>query len=335
MNKRLATIFQYIFFLGLGLFFAWLSLKNLDHEKSIQIKHSLKNAKKWLFIPVFVILILSHYFRALRWRLLIEPLGYEPKKLNMFLSVMIGYLVNLGVPRLGEIVKCTILAKYEKVPADKLIGTIIIERIIDAVCLVIVFGITLLIQPLLYEQIISAFFNQATQATQHTGSKQIWVFGIALLIITLVIVYKKIPVGKLKKSVEKIGNSVLLGINSIRALKKRTLFILYTLAIWSLYLMGGYIGFIAFEETIGYGIVEAFTVLSAGSIGMIASPGGIGAYAYLVEKTMQLYGLDYSVALAFGWLLWLAQTMVIIIGGVISFIILPLTNKNDNFIANH
>lgn len=100
-----------------------------------------------------------------------------------------------------------------------------------------------------------------------------------------------------------------------------------TLILWSLYLSGGYIGFQALHETEHYGIKEAFTVLSAGSIGMIVTPGGIGAYAYLIEATMQLYGLQQSIAVAFGWLLWLAQTVVILVGGLFSFAALPWYNK--------
>jgi hypothetical protein len=112
-------------------------------------------------------------------------------------------------------------------------------------------------------------------------------------------------------------------------LKRRGLFLLYTLALWSLYLLGGYIGFYALQETQHYGIKQAFAVLSAGSIGMIATPGGIGAYALLLKKTMELYGLQEGVALAFGWILWLVQTFVILIGGLFSFAAIPYFNKKN------
>src|SRR4051812_39169941 len=110
MLKKLITILQYLFFLALGCLFVWLSLKNLNHEKTEQIKKALSNARYWLIIPVFAMLILSHFIRALRWRLLIEPLGHKPSRTNAFFAVMIGYLVNQGVPRLGELVKCTMLS---------------------------------------------------------------------------------------------------------------------------------------------------------------------------------------------------------------------------------
>ena len=146
MKKRLITILQYLFFFSLGVFFAWLSVKDINQERWEQIKHSLAQSKQWLFIPVLLIMLLSHYSRALRWKILMEPLGYNPSMFNTFAAVMIGYLVNLGVPRLGEVVKCTILARYEKIRADKLVGTIVLERTFDLICLVIVFTLSLILQ---------------------------------------------------------------------------------------------------------------------------------------------------------------------------------------------
>ncbi|MBI5370542.1 MAG: flippase-like domain-containing protein [Sphingobacteriales bacterium] len=330
MKKNFRTILQYLLFLGVGIFFAWLSLKNLDQEKTEQIKMAFRNARYWLALPVFFILLSSHAVRALRWRLLMEPMGYRPSRLNSFFAVMIGYLVNMGVPRLGEIVKCTVLARYEKIPADKLVGTIILERLIDSLTLLLVFGITLLIQPHLYAQIMEAFFKSGgpkEEPAVSTGLITVILLCALLLLIGLWMLIKKKSLKDLLAVFKKIWKSVIQGISTIQHLKKRKQFIGYTLLLWVLYLSGGYIGFMAFRETSLYGVREAFTILSAGSIGMIASPGGIGAYAYLIEKTMQLYGLNYTIALAFGWILWLAQTTVILLGGIISFGALPYFNK--------
>lgn len=333
MKKNVRTILQYLLFLGLGIFFAWLSLKNLDKKSTEQIKQALVNARHWLAIPVFGILIGSHLVRALRWRLLIEPLGYTPSKANSFFAVMIGYLVNMGVPRMGEIVKCTVLARYEKIPADKLVGTIILERMIDALTLLLVFGTTLVIQPKLYSRIMDAFFNNDAEKPEKKLFSQLLPFIIIGVVILLTIVWmlvKKKTVKDLMAIFRKIYRSIIQGITAIRHLKKRKQFIIYTLLLWLFYLAGGYIGFMAFRETEIYGVKEAFTILSAGSIGMIASPGGIGAYAFLIEKTMQLYGLNAIIAAAFGWILWLAQTSVILIGGILSFVALPYFNKKHN-----
>ncbi|HQX95759.1 MAG: flippase-like domain-containing protein [Chitinophagaceae bacterium] len=334
MNKRLRTILQYSFFLGLGIFLVWWSIKDLSADDKSHIKSALKTARYWLLIPVFGLLLLSHFIRALRWRLLIEPLGYLPTKTNTFFAVLIGYLANQAVPRLGEVLKCTVLARYEKIPADKLIGTIILERIIDALTLLIVFAITLLIQPHLYTQLLDTFFSSPDN-TEEKKKIAGWiialiVFGVLLIALIVWMIKKKKNLTDLKLLIKKIINSIVQGVSAIKHLKKRKQFIFLSILIWTIYLMGGYIGFLALQETEHYGIKEAFTVLSAGSIGMIVTPGGIGAYAWLIQKTMLLYGLNEGIALAFGWILWLAQTAVILIGGLISFVALPYYNKRKN-----
>ena len=334
MNKKLRTIFQYSFFLGLGIFLAWWSVKDLTADNKSQIRTALKTAEYWLIIPVFGILFLSHFIRALRWRLLIQPLGHNPSKTNAFFAVLIGYLTNQAVPRLGEVVKCTMLARYEKIPADKLIGTIILERIIDAITLLIVFGITLVIQPDIYIQLTEAIFNSKKDPSQKNVSSTIIlliVVAIIIIVIAIWMIKKKKNFKDLGELFRKIGQRIWQGISAIKHLKKRKQFIVLTIVLWSLYLLGGYIGFMALRETNQYGIKEAFTVLSAGSVGMIVTPGGIGAYAYLLQQTMIVYGLNEGIALAFGWILWLAQTAVIVFGGLISFVAMPYYNKQKHF----
>jgi len=330
MKKRFLTILQYLFFFGIGIFLAWWSLKDIDQNKWTQIKNSLKHARYWLIIPVFAILILSHFIRAVRWKLLISSLGYHPKTHNTFFSVMIGYMTNQAIPRLGEIVKCTLLARYEKIPADKLIGTIILERIIDAITLLSIFAITLAIQPDLYTDLINAFFHSSHDPEEKKIPGYIIaaiVFGIIIIFILLWMLIKKKSFADIALLFKRITRSVWQGVSAVQHLKKRILFIFYTIILWFLYFLGGYIGFNALQETQQYGVKEAFAVLSAGSIGMIAMPGGIGAYPLLIAKTMWVYGLQESIATAFGWILWLAQTFVILIGGLFSFAAFPYFNK--------
>ncbi len=330
MNKRLRTILQYLFFLSLGIFLVWWSVKDLDKAQQSQIKLALANARYYLVAPVFLILLLSHYVRALRWRLLIQPLGYSPDKLNTFFAVMIGYLANQAFPRLGEVLKCTVLARYEKVPADKLVGTIILERLIDAICLLVIFAITLLIQPTLYNQLTDLILNNKSQEEEKRVPGYVFaliVFGAILLLIGAWMLIKKKSFSDVVAIFRKIAKRVAEGIGAIRHLKRRTEFIILTLLLWTFYLAGGYIGFQALQETEMYGIKEAFTVLSAGSIGMIITPGGIGGYAYLISTSMQLYGLNSGISVAFGWLLWIAQTIVILVMGLVSFVALPWHNK--------
>lgn len=330
MNKRLRTIFQYLFFFSLGIFLVWWSVKDLGKEERSQIRTALHDLRYLLAIPVLIILFLSHYIRALRWRLLMDPLGYKPSRANTFFAVMIGYLANQAVPRLGEVLKCTVLARYEKVPADKLVGTIILERLIDAISLLIIFAITFAIQPGLYEQLINEIFytSGSSESKKIPGSVILLItLGVVILIIAIWMIVKKKTLADLLTAIRKILHRIWEGVSAIQHLKKRRMFMVYTLMIWTLYLSGGYIGFYALKETEHYGIKEAFTVLSAGSVGMIITPGGIGGYAFLIERCMLIYGLEKGIALAFGWLLWLANTAVIVLGGLISFIAIPWYNK--------
>ena len=330
MNKRLRVILQYIIFFSLGAFFAWLSLRNLDKEKIGQIKAAIRDARHWLIIPVFAILFLSHFIRSLRWRVLIEPLGYKPSRANTFFAVMIGYMTNQALPRVGEVLKCTVLGRYEKIPVDKLIGTVILERMVDAITLLVVFGITLAIQPQLYSQLVDAIFHSSGEKDEKTisgGLVMIMLFVIILIITAIWMIRKKKNFHDLLKLIRDVWRHIIQGIISIRHLKKRGLFIFLSIALWTCYLLGGWIGFMALQETEQYGIKEAFTVLSAGSIGMVVSPGGIGMYAYLIQQVMQIYHLNTAIAIAFGWILWMVQTAVILIGGLISFVAIPYYNK--------
>ena len=131
MRKRLFSILQYIIFLGAGLFLVWWSIHKLSDHDYLEFIGSLKTANYYLLIPVFIIITASHFSRAVRWKILMRSMGYTPKLSNTFCAVMIGYLANFAFPRLGEVLKCTILGKYEKVPPDKLVGTILIERAVD------------------------------------------------------------------------------------------------------------------------------------------------------------------------------------------------------------
>ena len=331
MKKKIFTIFQYVVFLGLGFFLAWLSLKNLDSQKRNEIRIAVEHARYWLIVPVFLILVLAHLTRALRWKLLINSLGYHPKTQNTFFAVMSGYLINLALPRFGEILKCTLLARYEKVPADKLIGTIILERVIDAITLVLILFITFIIQPGIYTDLINAFFHSPHE--HHKRKIAGWIIALIVLaviagIIILWMIFKKKNLSDLLAVFKRIGRSVWQGISAVEHLKRRWTFLFYSILLWFLYYIAGYIGFYALQETSQQvGVDQGFAVLSAGSIGMTIMPGGIGAYPLLIGKTMEIYGLSESISTAFGWILWVVQTGLILLVGIISLVLLPNLNK--------
>jgi uncharacterized protein (TIRG00374 family) len=334
MKKRVLSVFQYLIFVSLAVFFVWLSVRGLDHEKWVQLKKAMDRAHYWLLIPVFALLLLSHWFRALRWRQLMEPMGYRPSRINAFLAVMIGYFVNLGVPRLGEVLKCTILARYEKVPAQKLVGTIVAERAFDVICLLLAFGLSFVFQfdivsSLAHSYIIPVF--QDSNGRPALLKILVLAAALVLLLFLLKIFFSRFGHISLVQQFKNILIGVWHGLISVRALKNKTLFFVYTAVIWTLYFFSTWCGFFAIDETSRLGPADALTVLVIGSVGMILSPGGIGAYALLVTETVALYNIPkepYGQAL--GWLLWLGQFLSFIVFGVISFILLPRVNRKPD-----
>jgi glycosyltransferase 2 family protein len=336
MKRSLLTILQYLFFVALGFLFVWLTVKDIKQEEWEHIKSSLRNARRWVILPVLAMLLLSHYIRAIRWKILMEPLGFKPSTFNTWAAVMIGYLVNAGVPRLGEVVKCSILAKYEKVRVDRLVGTIVIERVVDLVCLIIVFIVALLFQGhIIGDYISESFGNFFRDDTGHTSYRKV-ILAISVLTgiaFTLYFILKRFGhidiVAKIKNVILGIGH----GLNSIRLIKHKGAFLFHTLLIWTLYLLSTTAGLYALQETAHLGLAGGLTTLAVGSVGMILTPGGIGAYPLLVAKLMELYGLDpHTIGTALGWLLWSAQTLIIIVCGVIFSGLFSYHNKKQKTI---
>ncbi len=334
MKNKLLAILQYLFFAALAAFFVWLSLKDMNRENWEKLKDALHRAHYLLLIPVLLLLLASHYLRALRWRQLIEPLGYKPSRINLFLGVMIGYFVNVGAPRLGEVVKCTVLARYEKVPADKLVGTIVAERAFDVMCLLLVFGLTLIFQ----FDVIHSLTADKFSALFHNASGQIsyvkilvLVAVVAVLLLITRFVLRKYGHITLVQKIKGVAVNIWHGLTSVKGVSNKPLFFVYTIGIWVLYWFSTWFGFFAINETSHLTVVDALSVLAMGSVGMIVSPGGIGAYALLVEKTVAFYGVPgnpYGEAL--GWLLWFGQLLSFILFGVTSFILLPRVNSKKN-----
>ena len=316
------------FFFLLGIALIWWSLHQIPAEEWTKFTLALKQSKLWIVFPVFIILGLSHFLRALRWRLIMEPLGYRPSIANTYLAVLIGYLANLAIPRLGEVLKCTLLAKYEKVPAEKIVGTIVAERAFDVISLGIVFLLALGLQ----FNVIEAGWNQLksqTSASVVDANEGDWkmylLVGIGMVLIVLFfILRKRIP--SIVGSIKNIISGIWEGVMSATKLKQHNLFFLYSFGLWFLYLLATYVGLYATAGTES-SFATAISCLAYASIGMILTPGGIGAYAYFMAKVLELNGVDYTLGLANGTLQWFSQFLIVIVLGGVSLIILPIINK--------
>ena len=330
MNKKIVSLLQYLFFLGLGIFLVWWSLRKVSDKDWVDIKNALSNANYWLIIPVVVALLASHLSRAIRWKILMEPMGYKPRIGNTYMAVLIGYLANLAVPRLGEVLKCTILARYEKVPADKLIGTIVAERAFDLICLAVVIVVTLFLQFDVIGEYAGNVLKElfASKTGELSVVKIVLIIGgLALIIFGAWFILKKFSHISFIQKCNKIIKGIWQGITSVRYVKNKGWFVFHTIFIWAMYLVSVQIGMWAMQETSGYGIRTSMSVLTTGSFAMIITPGGIGAYPVFVQETMVLYGLKESIGLAFGWVMWTVQFFQILISGFIALGLLPYLNK--------
>ncbi|RYY89352.1 MAG: flippase-like domain-containing protein [Chitinophagaceae bacterium] len=332
MKKPVLTIVQYLFFLGLGLFFVWLSVKDISASDWEAIKDAVRRSRRWLIFPAFFLLVLAHYSRALRWKILMEPLGYRPSNFNVFAAVMIGYLVNAAVPRLGEVVKCTLLARYEKTRVDKLVGTIVMERAVDVICLLTAFAAAFVFQGhVITDPIVNKFSSLARDGSGQVSTTKIAVIagGAVLLVVVVILLMKRFAhidfVGKIRNVFAGIGH----GLSSIRFIRQKGGFLIHTLLIWGLYLSGTTLGIYALQETSHLGIGAGLTTLVVGSVGMVVTPGGIGAYPLLIGKLMSWYGLnENTIGVALGWILWVVQTLVTLVAGLLCFAFLSVHNKN-------
>ncbi len=320
MKKNLVKIFQYVFFLGLGIAIIFYMYNALSPAERTEMWTAIKGVRLWIILPIFIVGFLSHFFRALRWRLLLEPLRIHPGIVNTTLAVLIGYVANLVLPRAGEVAKCTILAKYEKVPADKMVGTILAERAFDVLCLLIIIVLACVVQA----HIIGTYAHE--QLLKIVEKRNVFLGLLVIMaagIIATVLIYRRHKETKVGKFIKGMSH----GVSSIIHMKKRWGFIGYTFLIWLMYLLQVYLGFLGLPATDHLSMLAALVVLIFGSIGMISTQGGIGAYPFLVAHILSYYQINPGSAQAFGWVAWAVQTGIIVILGAVSIVMLPLFNR--------
>ncbi len=336
MKSKLVAIGRFTLFFGIGIFFIWLFLRNLSAEQKTEILSSFGKANYWWIGFAIALGVLSHYFRALRWKMLIEPLGYNPGTTNTFFAVMIGYIANLALPRLGEVSRCTVLTRYENVPFNKSFGTVITERALDLLMFVFLFFLNLALQFGKLSVYINEKIYKPLEQKFHLGMDLSGSFSI--LVITLIVVFgllflifrKRIINHSLYLKVRGLFVGFLEGIKSLTRIKHIWLFVFYSLAIWLLYLLMAYFVFFSFPESSHLGIDAGLATLVFGTIGIMLVQGGIGIYPAIVAETLFLYSVESTKGYALGWLIWSSQTLTIIIIGSLSLILLPILAKKKN-----
>ena len=335
--KNTKSILQFIVLLSIGILLIWLSLRQVAPQKDNIIK-AFQNADYfWVFISL-LISFFSHFLRAYRWNYLLAPLGYKTKLVNANCHVLIGYLANYGIPRMGEISRCTLATKYDKVPFEVALGTVITERIVDFILFMIIFVFTLFVQ---FDELIGlankfAFDKLKSSFAGMSESPLKIIIFLSVLVLFVggfFLLRKKIALllkGKLGGIILGIGN----GIGSIRKTKNPVQFIVLSFMIWASYFYSLYTCFFALGGTAHLGQSECLVLLLFGTLGVIFAPGGLGAYPFILYTILSgTFNVDEASAFALPWLSWTSQFVLILFMGLVSLIVLPIYNRNKNVVS--
>jgi hypothetical protein len=312
---NLKKVLKIVLPLALGGFLVWYSLSSVSIHTLI--KYFKEANYSWIALGLFFGL-LSHLSRAYRWKFLLEPIGYKPNFGNSVMAVLVAYLVNYAVPRAGEVSRAAVMTNYENIPFEKGFGTIVAERITDLIMMLIIIAITLFVQfDFIYDLLIKNF-NPIK-------------IGVILGILIVVFSIFSSRVRKAKSGIGlKIKNFIaglIEGATSVFKMKHKWAFIFHTVFIWVMYIFMFWATIPAIEglHVPFGGILIGFI---AGGFSIAATNGGIGLYPIAVAGALALFGVAEEPATAFGWIMWTAQTAMIIIFGGLAFLLLPIYNKN-------
>ncbi|NVK53199.1 MAG: flippase-like domain-containing protein [Flavobacteriaceae bacterium] len=312
---NIKRILKIILPLALGGFLVWYSISEISID--VLIKY-FKNANYlWIALGLFFGL-LSHLSRAYRWKFLLEPMGYKPNFINSTMAVMVAYLVNYAVPRAGEISRAAIMTNYEDIPFEKGFGTIVAERIADLLMMLIIIIITLFVQFDFIYDLLANNFNPTKLAIG---------FVFLILISFIFIKYIKKAQAGIGLKIKTFVTGLIEGTTSIFKMKHKWAFIFHTVFIWLMYVCMFWATIPAInglEVPLG-GILIGFI---AGGFSIAATNGGIGLYPVAVAGALALFGIEQEPATAFGWIMWTSQTAAFIVFGGLSFLLLPIYNKN-------
>lgn len=319
MKKTTKKALKIILPLSLGVFLIWYSTKSATPQERQELLANITSAHPGWVLLSMLFGLLSHLSRAYRWKFLLEPLGYKPRFLNSFMAVMIAYLANFGIPRSGEVLRAVTISSYEKIPFEKAFGTIISERIADFIMLLLVISLALLLQT----EYLLTYFDENNINPFFTIAALFGLLAIGILILKQI---KKSKKGILLK-VKNFAKGLLEGMRSILKMEQKGAFLFHTLFIWGMYLSMFSILIFTVPATasLPFGVIMVAFVV--GSFAISATNGGIGVYPIAIGASLMLFGISKEAGEAFGWITWGTQTLLVIIIGGLSFLFLPILNR--------
>jgi len=318
---KVSNIIKFIASLLIASFLFYIVFRNVSFEEYIGRLDEVSFA--WVFLSI-ALSILSHLLRAYRWNLTLEPLGYKLTTFRTFLSLMVGYLANLALPRLGEVTRCGMLKKNDKVPMSVGIGSVITERLLDFIILLSLIALDFIVE---FEMIFD-FFLESINWDQYENKGVIFSVVAVVLIIGVVgsiwitrLFLKHDFKNKTLIKAKAMLSTLIEGLLSIRKMKNVTGYVLSTIGIWIFYFLMSYVIFFSMEETAHLGIGAGLSILAGAGVSM-AMPvqGGIGAYHAIVSGVLVIYGIDPKTALFFATLLHTSQIIMMLVVGSASFV---------------
>ena len=318
MNKSLITFLKIAIPLGLGMFLIYYSYSKFTPQQLEEISAYFKKADYTFVILSLVFSLLSHISRAYRWSFLLEPLGYKPRLLNNFMAVSVAYIMNIFIPKSGEVSRALIINKYEDVPFDKAFGTIISERVVD---LLFLFGFTTIALLLQFDKLSEFLLNVLPINIIYN---LIAVLSVFLVLFLLALKFSK---SSIIKKILRFFSGLKYGVLSILKMKKNGSFIVHSFLIWGLYLLSFYTATFALNETSNIAFSTLIITFVIGSFSFAFTNSGFGSYPFFVAGILVIFSIPETVGTAFGWIVWTSSIASIVFFGGLSLLILPFYNK--------
>ncbi len=347
LNKQFLNLLKFLLFLGIGLsilYYVYLrqnaafledcALKNVPAEKCSLIQKVISDfgiVNYWWILLVFVAFAISNFSRAYRWNMMLKALGYQPRIINGFLTIMLGYFANLGLPRAGEVIRAGTMARYEHIPAEKVMGTVVADRVVDVLSILIMSGLSLLLE---FEKVYNLMAPYFIRFGKSLAGNSLLLFAVvfsgALMLVLLIRFRARLAKNVVLRKIIDLAAGFWQGIQTIRQLEKPWVFVMHSINIWLMFFTMSYLSFLAFGPTAHLSMTAALVVFTLGTWGMVVpSPGGMGTFHLMAQIGLTAYGLSGDNA--FSWAnisFFSVQLGCNIFIGLLALLLLPLINKN-------
>jgi hypothetical protein len=328
VNPSVKKKLSYILFFLLAALLLFFAFRGVDFRTMVE---GFRNANYWWVALSLILGFVAHSVRALRWRLLIEPLGHNPSFLNTLSALIIGYMANIAFPRLGEITRCGSLRKSDNIPFDSLLGTVIVERAFDVLMILLLVLTVFLIRieffgRFIWDQVFVPIGEKIGSALNF--SPFLLIGSLVILVFLIFMVRRNIFGKKFRSRLSSMYWGVIDGLKSVYTMKKRKTFFGYTILLWVLYWLMTWVLVFATAPTSHLGIIDGLFIMVIGSLGMAAPvQGGFGAYHIITAMGLGIYGISREDGLVFATISHESQTVLMLATGIVFLLMLFLRNR--------